>query len=54
MRFYRPEVAATRIKGGWCIFPKTINGETRWLEWAEWEEQYRSYGYEWSAVRWIA
>lgn len=56
MRFYQPENGATRINGGWCIFPKTIGGETRWMEWATWDEEYKSCkgGRHWVAVRWAA
>ena len=29
-----------RTRSGFLWFPKTIEGVTRWLERAEWEEQY--------------
>lgn len=46
----------TRIKKGFLFFPKEINNEMRWLEWAKWEEEYKDgwdMGGYWSAVRWI-
>lgn len=27
-----------RIRSGFLFFPKTINAETRWLEFAKWKE----------------
>ena len=38
-----PEIGETRIRSGFLLFPKTANCETRWLEWAEWEEEYALY-----------
>jgi len=29
----------TRIKKGFLLFPKNINGEIRWLEFAKWEQK---------------
>lgn len=35
-----PEVGETRKRRKFLWWPKTINGETRWLEVARWEEVY--------------
>ena len=32
------EEGETRVKRGFLFFPKTINNETRWLEYATWRE----------------
>ena len=46
----------TRIKRRFLLIPKCIKSELRWLELAEWEEEY-SYnwasGGEWIETRWI-
>lgn len=47
-----------RVRSGFLLWPREINGESRWLEWAEWVE---SYDYiwigsgnrlKWRTVRW--
>jgi len=43
----------TRVKIGFLWFPKTINGETRWLEDATWEQQFHVPFNIWINVRWI-
>ena len=34
------QVGDIKIKSRFLLFPKTINGELRWLEKASWEEEY--------------
>ncbi len=59
MRKYKtlPSVR-TRVRDGILIFPKTINGETRWLEWAMWNEElieidiHGEKFYDWIPTRW--
>ena len=45
----------TRVKSGFLIFPKTIENETRWLEYARWEQRYFNCSGTrfWSTKRWI-
>ena len=33
MRWNEPETGDTKIKKRFALFPITIDGETRWLEW---------------------
>lgn len=40
MRFPIPANDDTRVRSGFLFFPKTINGEVRWLERARWLEKY--------------
>lgn len=52
-----------RMQSAFLMFPKTINGKTRWLERAEWEEELgphpsivpflgpREFG-KWEGIRW--
>ena len=46
----------TRTRKAFLILPKTIDGETRWLEWAVWTE--RNYNrpdyFGWKPVSWVA
>jgi hypothetical protein len=45
-----------RERTGFLFFPKTINNETRWLEFARWEEKQLNYSGTmplWSAERWL-
>lgn len=51
----RYEDRSTCIRSWFLLFPKTIRHETRWLEWATWEEMY-VVGVDYSAwmpARWI-
>lgn len=64
-----PEVGNTRTKFRFLFLPKTIGGETRWLEWAKWTEEFRTVrrrcahpmpgppryftGPEWRPVEWV-
>lgn len=47
-----------RERKGFLFLPKTIAGETRWLEFARWAEVYtnespsRAIGYYWKPVCW--
>lgn len=45
-----------RIKTGFLFFPKSINNEVRFLEYATWEELYLTWETspsEWVATKWI-
>lgn len=45
-----------RAKSGFLFLAKTIGTETRWLEWAKWEEEYspdRTMDGFWFAARWL-
>ena len=64
MRWKAPQVGDTRTRSGFLFLPKTINGETRWLERAEWTERFSGvhvycYGEfvrtecKWLLVEWI-
>lgn len=64
MRFKQkplPNDGDTRIKTKFLLFPKKINGETRWLEKSSWEEVCEIYDnspyymdiISWDAFRWI-
>lgn len=66
MRFYkdkktRPSSGSTRRVTKFLCFPKRIDGETRWLETATWEEEWgvpvfdEGYGPRgfWCATRWV-
>lgn len=49
------EVGDRRTRTGFLLFPKEINGEVRWLEWATWREVAKSdwIDIEWEACHWI-
>lgn len=42
-----------RIRSGFLLFPKTIAGELRWLEWAQWMQEYFDWSGEWETVSWV-
>lgn len=52
-----PKLGDRRILRRFLFLPKTVNGETRWMEVGEWEEEYipvENYlnFNRWDAVRW--
>jgi hypothetical protein len=59
------KIGDKRIKRRFLLFPLCINGETRWLEIATWQEEYNrmidslhpsgypTFRYEWVAKKWI-
>jgi hypothetical protein len=53
----KPEFGDRKVCGSFLLFPKCIEGEFRWLEYAYWEERYghlgRDKGDGWSADRWL-
>jgi hypothetical protein len=52
---YKQELlAGIRRKCKFLFIPKTINGETRWLEWAIWKEVncHHRDGDEWEVAYW--
>lgn len=60
MKFYdkrRPKDGEIRLITKFLWFPKCLDGETRWLETATWEEKYSLSGHfkddGWYATRWI-
>ena len=40
MRFKKPDDGDVRIKEKFLLFPLMINRETRWLEFAKWQQEY--------------
>ena len=51
---YKP--GDTKKRKAFLIIPKTIGDESRWLEYAEWEEKCHAhwyYGWEWVPTRWL-
>ena len=54
-----PYDAKTRRKDGFLLFPKVLNGELRWLEYAVWSEKFawhgdsREDGGKWIAQYWL-
>jgi hypothetical protein len=46
-----PQHGDIRIRKEFLWIPKTINDKTRWLEYAEWEEQFYK-GY-WFEMEWL-
>jgi hypothetical protein len=52
MRWTRGAFGDKRIKKGFLFFPKVINNETRWLEFAEWEQKY-VVDNAWISTKWI-
>lgn len=58
MRAYSLELGDVRERCGFLLMPRTIGGETRWLEWAKWEEVWTNIGRDevyntWIESRWI-
>jgi hypothetical protein len=53
MKCYQAPEGAWRVRRDFLIWPKTIESETRWLEWACWVERrrYGMYGH-WLPERW--
>lgn len=45
----RPSV---RYRAGFLLFPREIDGEVRWLEWAAWKETRFNHGF-WHEKQWI-
>jgi len=54
-----PEKHEQRIRSGFLFFPKTIAGELRWLEWAQWMQEYTVRRYDvficsaWETISWV-
>lgn len=51
----KPKVGSVRIQEGFLFFPKKIDNEWRWFEYAIWEEIFKR-GHErfyWSATQWL-
>lgn len=39
MRWREPKEDDRRCRVAFLLLPRSINGETRWLEWATWEQK---------------
>ena len=50
MRKKHPQLKALRTKRGFLLFPRYIDGEWRWLEFATWQEKYDGV---WESYKWI-
>lgn len=54
------DVGGLKVNSGFLLFPMTLEGETRWLEFATWTEEYIQVAmdgecdYFWSPVYWGA
>ncbi len=57
MRWSKPIIGARRQKTRFLWLPKTVDGETRWMERVTWEERWgRDQSYDtpwWAPRRWI-
>ena len=55
MRWKRPNEGSMRRIKAFLWWPRMINGETRWLEWATIDQRYDSgpYGSGWSDWEWV-
>lgn len=42
-----PNIGDKRKRKAFLLFPKTMSGECRWLEWVEWEEVYTDEYIDW-------
>jgi hypothetical protein len=53
-----PKLGDKRFQTRFLLFPKTIDIETRWLEIAQWEEEYTkdnlNGGTRWRLAKWIS
>jgi hypothetical protein len=54
MRIKHPQDGDERIRSGFLLFPKTIDNETRWLEWTKWLEEWTVVGYHEPSYGWYA
>lgn len=67
MRWVEHQIGDKRVSSGFLWLPKTIDGETRWLEKATWKEEYNEYwlvtglsnsnsffhDYSWDDIEWV-
>jgi len=53
MKFVQPYYGGKRTKCGFLWLPLKIGRETRWLEFARWEEQYSGWSKRWRVWGWI-
>ncbi len=58
-QYFKPKARDTRIKKAFLFFPKRIEDETVWLEFAEWKEEYINVGklggkviWKWVPLKW--
>ena len=57
MRKRYPPNKARRVRRAFLLLPKQIGGETRWLEWACWLDEYSANIWPtgvWFARRWVS
>lgn len=58
MKWNNPQRGDRRTRRAFLIFPKTIGSVTKWLETAEWEEEWFRFGRQsgespdWDPIRW--
>ncbi len=45
MRWFRPKENTYRTRKGFLLFPKTLDGETRWLEYTQWIQRFVNWPY---------
>lgn len=59
MRWTSPKLGDKRIRSRFLIFPKRLQSQWRWLEYACWEEEYQYVSYsfhydgKWQGRRWL-
>lgn len=57
MRWMEPKKGDIKIRNRFLLFPKKINGESRWLEKVKYKEVYQfSYKYQtmfWEETEWV-
>jgi len=54
MRWRKPKDGDTRFKKSFLLLPRTIQGVTRWLEMAKWEQRYSYTGsWEFGDCKWV-
>ena len=56
-KYKPPELYSTRNRAGFLLFPKLAflpghGYQWRWLEYAEWTDEYRSGGVNWQPKEW--
>ena len=56
MKWLAAQTSDTRVCRRFLLLPKTINSETRWMEWASWAE--RDYNrpdyFGWKPMGWVS
>ena len=47
------KIGDRRIKQSYLFFPKRIDDNVRWLEWATWEDRYYGWRAGWAPIKWL-